>query len=104
MIIDVDTYDRAIERQIAHPRHAHQLRHPVHFRRARSAFTRFAIPATGQVVRLGSLDLMNSVEHHHSFGTFGRVILKRPGIRVPAPDLELNRLLAHFISSITCFK
>jgi hypothetical protein len=80
--------DRPIERQIAHPRHTHQLWHPVHFGRARSTLAGLAIPSTGQVVCLGSLDLMDSVEHNHSFGAFGRVILKRPGVRVTAPDFE----------------
>jgi hypothetical protein len=79
---------RPIERQIAQAGHAHQFWQPVYFRRARTALARFAVPSTGQIVRLGSLNLMDGVQHHHTFGTFGRVILKSARVSITAPDFE----------------
>ena len=75
--------DRLVERQIAQPRHAHQLRHAVDFRGTGAAFARFAVPAAGQVVRLLRLDVVNGIEHDHAFGNFRRVILetRRPSRR-----------------------
>ena len=79
---------RFVQRQIAQARHAHQFRHAVHFRRARSAFARLAVPSTGEVVRLLRLDVMHGIEHDHAFGDFGRVIAKLAAACVAAPDSE----------------
>ena len=79
--------------------------HSVDFRRTRTAFARFAIPATGEVVGLRRLNVMDCIEHDHSFRDAGGVIAKLTAARVAAPDPEGRLLLrAHFISSMTCFK
>ena len=80
--------------------HAHQARQAVDFRRARAAFAGLAIPATGEVVGLRRLDLVDGIEHDHPFGDFGRVILEFAALRVAAPDPERGSLgAAGFISS-----
>ena len=48
---------RLVNRQSVHPRHAHQLRHAVDFRRARAAFARLAVPAASQISGLLTLNL-----------------------------------------------
>jgi hypothetical protein len=39
---------------------------------------------------LRSLDLVNGVEHDHSFRTFGGVILKGASVGIATPNFELN--------------
>src|SRR5437867_10830794 len=45
---------------------ASQLRPPIYFRRARTAFASLAIPADGQVWSLVLLNVMKCVEHDHA--------------------------------------
>ncbi len=63
-----------VELQLAQPRHAHQPRLPVDFRRARPALPGFAVPADRQIVGLRRLDAMHHVQHHHPRLDLGRVI------------------------------
>jgi len=79
---------RFVQRQIAHARHAHELRHPVHFRRARAALPRLAVPSTGKIRRLRALNVMYRVEHDHAFGDLGLIITKLAALGVAAPDFE----------------
>ena len=65
---------RLIERDLAQPRHAHQSRLAVDFRRARPAFSGLAVPAHRQIVRLRGLDAMHHVQHHHAGFDLGRVV------------------------------
>src|SRR5688500_14151980 len=82
--------------EVVQPRHAHQLRHAVHFSGARSAFAGLAVPAHREVVRAFRLYLMDGVEHDHAFGDCRRIALELPARRVPAPHVErrLARLAA----------
>jgi len=85
-----DWFDRhrLVDRQVAHARHAHELRHAVHFGRTRSALSGFAIPSARQIRCLGPLDIMNGIEHDHAFGNVGRIIAEFSPARVTAPDFE----------------
>ena len=58
--------DRLGKIQRIQPRHAHQPRLAVDFRRARSALARLAVPPHGQVAGLIRLDAMHRVEHDHA--------------------------------------
>jgi hypothetical protein len=49
---------------IVEARLAHQTRLSVHFRAARAALGRFAVPAHGEVGRLFRLDVQDRVEYH----------------------------------------
>src|SRR5438552_3740563 len=55
--------DRLLWVEQIHTRHAHQSRLAVHLRAARTAFTRFAVPANGQIVGLIRLDAVHHIEH-----------------------------------------
>jgi hypothetical protein len=79
---------RFVQRQIAHACHAHELGHPVYFRRARAALACFAIPSAGEIVRLRALDVVHGIEHDHAFGDFRRVIAELSAARIAAPDFE----------------
>ena len=85
-------------RHLVQPRHAHELRHAVDFRRAGAAFAGLAIPAAGEVVGLLGLDLVDDIEHDHAFGDFGRVIHEfAAAVGVAAPDSKSD--LSGLISS-----
>ena len=87
------TRDRAVRRQVAHPRHAHEPRRAVDFRGTGSALAGLAVPAYGEVVRRIGLNLMDRVEHDHSLGDLRRVIPVAALVlgAVLAPDPELCR-------------
>src|SRR6185437_2823851 len=68
--------------------HAHQLRHPVYFRRTRTAFSCLAVPPAGKIRRLRALDVMNRIEHDHAFGYFRGVIAKSAAFGIAAPVFE----------------
>src|SRR4030095_13004788 len=89
------------QRQIAHPRHAHELRHPVYLRRTRAAFARLAVPATGKIISLGALDVMHAIEHNHALGYFGSVFAKFAAVRIAAPDFESCLWHFEFLISIS---
>src|SRR5262245_12350635 len=91
---------RTLERQILQSRHAHQLRHSVHFGRAAAAATRLAVPPDREIRRLLGLDLVHRIEHHHAFAHLGRVVAVVAAGRVAAPDPE-GGLAHYFISSMT---
>ena len=80
--------DRSFQWQFAEARHAHQLRHPVHFRRARPAFACLAVPSAGEIGRLRPLDVVHGVEHDHAFGHIGGVIAKLAASGIATPDFE----------------
>src|SRR5665213_2542862 len=88
---------RLIERNRIETRHAHELGHAVDFRGAGPALSRFAIPAHGQVDRRLRLNLMYGVEHHHSFGDPGGVILELARTSFSTPNAKC-RGSHHFIS------
>src|SRR5918994_4593996 len=95
--------DRFVERQGVQPCHAHEPRLSVDLRRARSALAGLAVPAAGQVWRLGRLDAVDGVEDDHPLRHVGRVVhVAAVGARA-APDPERG-LGHHFISSIICFR
>ena len=56
-----------------------------------------AIPAHGEIERLRRLNLVNRVEHHHSFRNFDGVIAVLSGALLPAPNSE-RCVGHHFIS------
>ena len=86
------------------PRHAHQARLAVDFRRARAALAGLAIPAAGEVVGLRGLDLVDDVEHDHAFGGLGLVIDELARLAFLAERQMRKVTVAHFaISSMTCF-
>ncbi len=90
---------RPIERQIAHSCHAHQFGHPVDLGRTRAALAGFAIPSTGEVVRLCRLDVIDRIEHDHALRNARCVIAKLTAVRVAAPDFEDDLFLrGHLIS------
>ncbi len=77
--------DRLAKIQIAQSGHAHQFRHAVDFCRTRSAFSRFAIPANGQIVGTLGLNLMDGIQHDHAFGDVGFVLLEFARLLVTTP-------------------
>src|SRR6202035_3163325 len=83
----LDRY-RPLERNRIQTRHAHQLGRAVDFRGAGPALARLAIPAHGEIERLRRLNLVNRVEHYHSFRDFDGVIAVLPGPLLPAPNSE----------------
>src|SRR5215510_7483338 len=87
--------------KLIHPRHAHQPRHSVNFRRTGTALSGFAVPADSKIIGLLGLDLVNRIEHHHALGNLSGVFLKLALAAIAAPDLESD--CCHFCSSITCF-
>src|SRR5215469_3462673 len=54
--------NRLIQCERVQPRHAHQFRLAIYFRRARAASPRLAIPTNSEIARLIRLYLMNGVE------------------------------------------
>src|SRR4029077_18157477 len=80
--------DRFLQWQFAQACHAHELRYPVHFCRARTTLSRLAIPSARKIRRLRPLNIMHRIEHNHAFGDFGRVILKLTALCVASPDFE----------------
>ena len=97
--------DRLVERQIAHARHAHQLRHAVDFRRTRAALARLAVPAASQIVRLRPPECRCTASSTTMPSeTLGRVIAKFAAVRVAAPDFEMSRALFvdsfHFLNHL----
>src|SRR5262245_309531 len=80
--------DRLVGGKVAHPGHAHELRHSVHVRRARAALAGFAVPAHGEIAGLLGLHLMNGIENHHSFGNFGGIVLEAAGAILAPPDAK----------------
>src|ERR1700730_12146873 len=91
-----------MEWQLIEPRHAHELRHTVDFRRTGTAFACLTVPATSEIIRLSRLNLMNGIEHDHTLGNFSRIIDENSALRVAPPNSENCRF--PFISSITCFR
>ena len=79
------------------PRHAHQPRIAIDFRRARSALASLAVPPHREVVRLLGLDPMHGVEHDHAFADFRRVVAEGALLPIAAPDSK--RRLSHVVSS-----
>ena len=57
-------------RQVVQARLAHQPRETVDFGAARAALGGLAVPAHGQVLRLGLLDLQDGVENDHALLSF----------------------------------
>ena len=92
-----------VERNLTQPRHAHQPRHSVDFRRARSALARFAVPAHGKITGLLRLNLMDGIKHDHAFCNRRRVFLEFARSAVAAPDLKRCGSAHPFISSMICF-
>src|SRR5262245_29574572 len=90
-----------IKRERVQARHAHQLRHAIHFRRARAALPCLAVPPNRKITGLFRLDLMNRVEDDHSRGNLGGVVLKFTLALLSPPDAKRCRR-HYFISSITC--
>ena len=64
---------------------------PFDLGRTRAAFSRLAVPADSQIVRLFGLDLMDGVQDHHPFGDGGRVVREHPAVAVATPDPERRR-------------
>ena len=93
--------DRLVDRDHVEPRHAHQARLAVDFRRARAALAGLAVPAAGEVVRLRGLDLVDDVEHDHALGGLGLVIDELAGLAFFArtPDAESDcRSFCHLLN------
>src|SRR5881396_3019727 len=67
-----------------HAGHAHEPRPPVDLGAARAAFARLAVPADGEVRRLGRLDAVDHVQHHHPF----------LGLHAIVPELAARRVAA----------
>ena len=92
------------EIQLVEAGHAHELRFAVDLGRAGTALAGLAVPAAGQVVGLGGLDLVDGIEDDHAFGDLRLVIDHFAAGRVSAPDGERRRLgrgiHGYFISSI----
>src|SRR6185436_8351411 len=63
----------------------------VHLGRARSAFSRLAVPADGEIVGLLRLNLVHGVEHDHAFRHIGVVVFERAALRIAPPDPERRR-------------
>src|SRR5205085_5693459 len=90
-----------LQRKRVQTRHAHELGHSVNFSRARAALAGLAVPSYGEIVGLLGLDPVNGVEHHHSGGYFGGIVLKLSRAFCAAPYSERSRG-HHFISSMIC--
>jgi hypothetical protein len=78
-----------------HARHAHQPRPAVDLRRAGTALARLAVPAHGEVGRLGGLEAVDDVEHHLALVDLDLEVLQAAAAHVPAPHLEVGRIAAH---------
>jgi hypothetical protein len=75
-------------REGVHTGHAHQSRFAVDFGGTRTAFTGFAIPATGQVGCLRGLDLMHHIQHDHAFADLGLIFPELSTAFVTTPDTK----------------
>jgi hypothetical protein len=93
---------RHIEVQLAHPGHAHQLRHSIHLSRARAALACFAIPPNRKIGGELGLDAMDRVEHDHALVYFRLEILECSPVGIAAPDSKhyLFRHLFHFLDDV----
>src|SRR5262245_36296989 len=87
-----------------HARHAHETRLPVDLGAARAALPGLAVPADGEIVRLGPLDPVNHVEDDHPLLERDPVLVELPALRVAAEDVHRDfpdglRGRRHFFSS-----
>src|SRR5262245_4617931 len=67
-----------------HPRHAHETRLAVDLGAAGATLSGLAVPAAGEVGRLGGLDPVHDVEHDHARIGLHAILLERPPLRVAA--------------------
>src|SRR6202012_74744 len=81
-----------------HPRHAGQPRPAVDLHRARAALAGLAVPADGQVARLGRLQPVQDVQHDLALIHLDLVVGQVARARVAPPDLEVC-LVTHVSAS-----
>src|SRR6185436_13648284 len=80
--------DRLVLRQFVHPGLASEPGPPVDLRRTGPALARFAVPADREVVRLVTLNVVQSIEHHHSGRHRNLVINRRSSFAITAKDSQ----------------
>src|SRR4029453_16319724 len=88
------------EIELVQPRHAHQSRMPIDLCGTGSTFARLAIPAHRQIVYTFRLDLVDGVEHHHTFRYRRRVVLELAARGITSPDPERRRCRHVFLDSL----
>jgi hypothetical protein len=79
-------------REIIHARFAGQARAAVNFRGTRTALSRFAVPAEGEVGSEMSLNVMESVENDHSGCNRDAIIDGLPAVRITAKNAKRSLL------------
>src|SRR2546425_1344952 len=84
--------DRVARLEQVHPRHAHEPGLAVDLGAARAALAGLAVPATGEVVGLSRLDLVDHVEDDHALLGLDAIVLEAAGRGVAAehPHRELG--------------
>jgi hypothetical protein len=88
---------RLVRWHITHARHAHQLWAAIDFGGTGTALTGFTIPAYSHVIGLLGLNLVDGIQHDHSFGNISFVFLKLSSVSMRTPDFKGHMGHKHYI-------